>query len=447
MMRGLTARARPTTQSIAFDAGETVTVEGRPGNTEPGMPAEPAGTASVGYDVPRSGWPTIASGELVGAPRTNHSSVDATPANPIRSAAATPGDERRISGPDGIAPASSDDEFDQEVVDDVKLLLEEAARTPAGQHVASASSAQMTAGPPTAVGSNSRTKIFDDIAASMAHARSYDLGSVALDHRFDEFDREADARPTRSMSVTNRPLPPPSPSTLAAPTPSPTSHSESAAEFVEDLDLITAQGSPTDIPLDPGVGGRSIGESALEAGDVILSTTDHPLSDTIRRVTGAEVSHAALYIGGGKVVEAIEGGVKLRSLDTAIADDSLAVAYRHRDMTPVRASQAVAFAEQHARSGTPFDTWGLIQVAPGQLARAICNQREGAEREACLANAARLRVGTNDDGAFFCSELVLEAYASAGLTFVNTDPSWSSPGQIVELHHNGLFDYVGHLIA
>lgn len=201
----------------------------------------------------------------------------------------------------------------------------------------------------------------------------------------------------------------------------------------------------SEIPLDPGVGGRSVGESALEAGDIILSTTDHPMSKTIRDLTSSEVSHAALYIGDGKVVEAIEGGVLLRSMDTALDDDSLAVAYRHRDMTPVKAARIAAFLTDHARKKTPFDTWGLIQVAPGQLARAICNQLEGAARRACIESAGRLRVGTNDDNAFFCSELVLTALAEAGLALSDTAPSWSSPQQIVELNHNGLLDYVGHL--
>jgi hypothetical protein len=279
----------------------------------------------------------------------------------------------------------------------------------------------------------------------MSHARSYDLGSVALERRFDDFDRDADDAVTASTTSTKptlngtattatRPLPPPLPPPLAG----------STAEFVEDLDVIRSE---SDIPLDPGVGGRSIGESALEPGDVILSTTDHPLSATIRKVTGAEVSHSALYVGNGKVVEAIEEGVILRSLDTAMADDSLAVAYRHRDMTPVKANQLMAFAEKHARERTPFDNWGLIQVAPGQLARAICNQKQGAARTECLQRASRLRVGTNDDGSFFCSELVLAAFEHAGLSLTDTDPSWSTPGQIVELHHNGLFDYVGHLVA
>ena len=381
------------------------------------------------------------------------------PEQPPASGSAPTRDDR--SGPTEAKPASPDrgEATDQELMDDLRKILEDGFEEPAKPAKSDPGAPKRAepesppAGPSAAAKqAANRTRIFDELAASMSHAKSYDLGSVALDHRFDEFDHDADrvaqqatAPADRSGTTAAAALPPP------PPPPPPPAREASTKEFVEDLDLINgasrSQSDTSDIPLDPGVGGRSIDARALEPGDVILSTTSHPISEAIRKVTGSEVSHSALYVGNGRVIEAIEEGVIIRSLDTSLADDSLAVAYRHRDMTPVKAQAVIAFAEDHARKKTPFDNWGLIQVAPGQLARAICNQKEGAERETCLANAPALRVGTNDDGAFFCSELVLEAFQHADLALTDTEPSWSSPGQIVELHHNGLFDYVGHLVA
>ncbi|MFP3615818.1 N-acetylmuramoyl-L-alanine amidase, partial [Paraburkholderia sp. SIMBA_050] len=90
-----------------------------------------------------------------------------------------------------------------------------------------------------------------------------------------------------------------------------------------------ARGLGDDIPLDPGVGGLSIGTDALEIGDIILSTTGNSGSGVIRAGSGAEVSHAMLYVGqGGQVIEAIPGGVQLRPLADALADARLAVAFR-----------------------------------------------------------------------------------------------------------------------
>jgi hypothetical protein len=193
------------------------------------------------------------------------------------------------------------------------------------------------------------------------------------------------------------------------------------------------------------VGGRSITADALEPGDLILSTTEEDISRVIRAATNSPVSHSAVYVGNNQVVEAISDGVILRGLDTALQDDSLAVAYRHRDMTPQKAEQMVQFLRDQARQRRTYDTWGLIQVAPGQLARAICNRLEDEARQRCLAGASRLRVGTNNEDAFFCSELVLEALSRVGLSISSVEPSWSSPDQVLELHYNGLLDYVGHL--
>jgi hypothetical protein len=287
-----------------------------------------------------------------------------------------------------------------------------------------------------------RQAIFDQIAASMSRAKSYDLGSVELERRFDDFDRLHDA--TADAPAGRRP--PRATGQAGGHRAGGAGPAAPTSEVLEDLDAIRSR-AQGEIPLDPGVGGRSIPVEELEPGDVILSTTNHPLSEQIRAVIGSEVSHAAVYVGNGRLVEAIEGGVILRSMDTAVEDDTLAVAYRHRDMTPAKAALMIPFLEDHARKRTAFDHWGLIQVAPGQLARAICNRLDGAARRACLAGAGQLRVGTNDENTFFCSELVLDAFARAGLSMSTLEPSWSSPGEIAELRFNGLLDYVGHLKA
>lgn len=442
--------------SEAFDLGDSVEVMRPSGVSHPTAPEAADGYArsANGYEVPRSGWPN----QPADMPPTANGAVPTKPPRPDSAVGPqqSPADVPQEPGVEPSAPTprpaesatpvsgSTDPATDSEVLADIQSIIGQAG---AG------------AAPP--VQQSSRTRVFDQLAASMAHARSYDLGSVQLEQRFDDFDRDADTTPPLPTAanpsapiVPRRPAPTsPAPARTTEPVdakqlPAPVPaacvyHDASPTEFVEDLDLI--RGQSTDIPLDPGVGGRSVGLSALDPGDIILSTTDSPISETIRTATGSEVSHAAIYVGDGRIVEAIEGGVILRSLDTAIEDDTLAVAYRHRDMTPVKGMQVVAFLEDHARKRTPFDNWGLIQVAPGQLARAICNVLSGDARAACVKYASRLRVGTNNDGAFFCSELVLEALKSAGLALSDVEPSWASTHQILELNHNGLLDYVGHL--
>lgn len=290
-----------------------------------------------------------------------------------------------------------------------------------------------------------RHAIFDQLAESMRYANAYDLGILELEKRFDAFDEEDLIEEQNAAESSERQDEAPAPVPRAEVQPS-------TEEFLTDLDEIAVQhnlsvSKTEEIPLDPGVGGRSIGADVLEPGDVILSTTTENISRSIRVATGSEVSHAAMYIGNNQVIEAIGDGVIVRDIQMALADDSLAVAYRHRDMTPERAQSIVDFATRMARERRSYDAFGLLRVAPRQLARTICNRLDGSNRDQCLAQIDRLRVGTDRNDNFFCSQLVLEAYRQAGLTLTDVEPDWSSPDEILDLHYNGTLEYVGHLIA
>ena len=109
--------------------------------------------------------------------------------------------------------------------------------------------------------------------------------------------------------------------------------------------LPQAKSLADDIPLDPGVGGQSIGIQALQVGDVILSTTDHLTSSVIRAGSGSQVSHAMLFVGqGGQVVEAVGGGVRLVPLEDAINDSTVAVAFRVAELSDDQRQQ---IADKH----------------------------------------------------------------------------------------------------
>src|SRR6266545_6085177 len=101
---------------------------------------------------------------------------------------------------------------------------------------------------------------------------------------------------------------------------------------------------PMSIPLDPGRGGRSVGDGALAMGDILVSTTPALSSAAIRIGAGADVSHARLYIGAGQVVEAVGEGVMLAQLEDVVAHDSLCVAYRSQSLTEGQALLARDFA-------------------------------------------------------------------------------------------------------
>ncbi|WP_194745187.1 YiiX/YebB-like N1pC/P60 family cysteine hydrolase [Thermaurantiacus tibetensis] len=202
-----------------------------------------------------------------------------------------------------------------------------------------------------------------------------------------------------------------------------------------------------DIPLDPGAGGMSIGYDALRVGDIILSTTDAAISRAIRAATSGAVSHAMLYVGqGGQVIEAVGDGVRLVPLDRALQDATVAVAFRAPGLDDV-ARQRVA--EEAARLlDRPYDRIGIARQALFQIDRRLCAALPNGLAERCRRFAGRIDLGTSGNDSFFCSELVLEAYARAGHPLTLEPPHWATPEDIAELRFDyGRLRYVGHLKA
>lgn len=212
-----------------------------------------------------------------------------------------------------------------------------------------------------------------------------------------------------------------------------------------------AQALGGEIPLDPGVGGMSIGMDALEIGDIILSTTDQIPSRLIRFGSGAEVSHAMLFVGqGGQVIESVDEesarGVVLRPLSAALADSSLAVAFRVPGLSDAQKQQIADAAAQHI--GRPFNHLGLIRNGSFQIDSATCALLPGQDRERCRNFVGRLELGPGTNEQFFCSQLVMQAFEDAGHRLTTEPAHWNAPGDIARLRLiDGALAYVGHLKA
>ena len=195
------------------------------------------------------------------------------------------------------------------------------------------------------------------------------------------------------------------------------------------------------IPLTPRDGaGQSIAQSALEAADIIVSTTTQFVSRGIRLGTGASVSHAMLYTGDNYVIEAIGSGVVRRPLSEALHDSYLAVAYRHQNMNPIHARLIIRYANEQLSK--PYDTPGAILGGGGRASPILCVVLLGTA--AC--GAARAGTFSSNDR-FFCSELVIEAYRQANMPIITGRSDTSNPNNIVEAYSVGRLQYVGHLKA
>ena len=71
-----------------------------------------------------------------------------------------------------------------------------------------------------------------------------------------------------------------------------------------------------------------LARDALQAGDVLLYRGEGLLAKLIRFFDGTQVNHAGLYVGDGKVGEAVGEGVVARSLDVSIAGHTLVLVRR-----------------------------------------------------------------------------------------------------------------------
>lgn len=193
---------------------------------------------------------------------------------------------------------------------------------------------------------------------------------------------------------------------------------------------------PLAIPLDPGIGGQSIGLDALWPGDIIVSTARHPVSYAIRAGTLSAISHAMLYVGDGNVVEAVGDGVREVALGTAIGDAILAVAYRDPRVDAAKAAQIVAFAR--SQLGRPYNFGGAAR-AGYRIIHPLASR---------VLDAIRDISGVDDTSArtFYCSELVFAAFEAAGIPLVAAPAGNSTPEDVVQLTRGSL-GYVGHLKA
>ena len=166
--------------------------------------------------------------------------------------------------------------------------------------------------------------------------------------------------------------------------------------------------------------------SELQAGDVILSTTEATVSSVIRGGTWSNYSHAMLYVGAGNVVEAVGAGVLNHSIKIATAHATYADAFR-LDMTKSQADKVVAYAltkvgGSYAYGGV-FGGSGVVSILTLPLQPGLHLARWGYNK---------VKAGVGGQRTYFCSELVEDAFESEHLTVSRYLPSMTNPGDIAE---------------
>lgn len=148
---------------------------------------------------------------------------------------------------------------------------------------------------------------------------------------------------------------------------------------------------------------RKLDESVLQIGDIILTTTTDLLSKGIRKVTGSDISHALVYVESSSVIDATGDGVHSRNTQRLFWEDECSI-YVLR----------------------------LAEGLNGAQSRRIVNYVRGriGTRYSKVEAARSVLGGVRSPGRKqFCSRLVAQAYANAGLALV-TDPNYCAPEQL-----------------
>ncbi|MEX2239402.1 MAG: YiiX/YebB-like N1pC/P60 family cysteine hydrolase [Burkholderiales bacterium] len=191
----------------------------------------------------------------------------------------------------------------------------------------------------------------------------------------------------------------------------------------------------------------------LRPGDIILTSTPTLTSAGIQLVTLAPVSHAAVYIGNGRVVEAVGSGVRVRTLGRLLEEESVALALRHPDLTAQQAQDVRAVALE--KVGRSFNYVGVAVHVPFSINRRLCELPllPAVVRDVCLRGLGGMHHLVTSKRALFCSQLVLQSYRQAGVPITDADPRLISPADILHMREGDVSSFkvnqplrlVGHL--
>ena len=146
-----------------------------------------------------------------------------------------------------------------------------------------------------------------------------------------------------------------------------------------------------------------LNEQVLRPGDIILVTQSTKTSARIRLATMSDVSHAMVYVEDRSVIDARPGGVRSSNTQRLFLEAARPVHALRLRTAPTAAQLKVIERELRGKIGTRYS-----------------------ERQAALTLVPAKLAGDRQQ---FCSRLVAQAYAAAGIALVG-NPDFCSPGSL-----------------
>ncbi len=150
-------------------------------------------------------------------------------------------------------------------------------------------------------------------------------------------------------------------------------------------------------------GAKRLNDAVLNLGDIVLTTTTAAVSKAIRVATRCDISHVMVYVENCSVIDSTGEGVHARNTQRIFFEEecSIHLLRLRSGISVAELSSVITYMRGHI--GTQYST-----------------------REAVLAALGGARQWTAKQ---FCSRLVAQAFASAGIHLVG-DPNFCSPADI-----------------
>jgi hypothetical protein len=280
-------------------------------------------------------------------------------------------------------------------------------------------------------------KIFEKIAQSMTYANSYDLGSIALEEKFELMDREIEKEEVnkilRKHAAAQEDMPDKieDAHVLEEEEKEETDLNEKGKAVAKDIGRYDPN-----VPLDETNGGRMIEIGDLQIGDLVLAlSTGNEFG--VLNSQGAQ-SIAGVYIGSDKILTKGDGNIlSEKPLRPHLTTKGTLVALRHGNITTQKA-KAIVDELSITRIGPEKhqpERWSTVNLPTVRLHEDVCNADQVTDKGKCLAYSGKIKLGTLTNDAFLCAESVITSYEQNQLGFV----------QPLTKDHNGSLKYIGHL--
>jgi hypothetical protein len=154
---------------------------------------------------------------------------------------------------------------------------------------------------------------------------------------------------------------------------------------------------------DIGAAATKLNGSRLKVGDIVLTTTTAPVSKVIRIATHSDISHAMVCVESSSVIDATSEGVQARNIQRMFFEPGCAVHVLRLRETMSTEQLAAVKNFLRGRIGTQYSKKEAIQTVMG-------GGQEWTKKQ-------------------FCSRLVAQAFAVAGIALVG-DPNFCSPASL-----------------